>query len=66
TAITSALGGGLLVFLLARGAFEIQLVELEFPTGIGIALGLLAGGLLYRRQENAAAPGAAEKPDQRG
>lgn len=66
TAITSALGGGLLVFLLARGAFEIQLVELEFSSGIGIALGLLAGGLLYRRQDNAAAGSNAGKLDQRG
>lgn len=65
TAITAALGSGLLVFLLARGAFEIQLVELEFSSGIGFALGLLAGGLLYRRQENAIAAGAEDKPDQR-
>lgn len=66
TPITSAMGGGLLVFLLARGAFEIQLVELEFSSGIGIALGLLAGGLLYHRYGNAIAAGDAEKPDQRG
>lgn len=65
TAITAALGSGLLVFLLARGAFEIQLVELEFSSGIGFALGLLAGGLLYRRGEDAGTGGGTDKPDQR-